>query len=41
MNEPVTNIDPRYGGMALVFEVKPTKILAFAKGTFSHTRYQF
>ena len=29
------------GGMALVFEVKPTKILAFAKGTFSHTRYQF
>ncbi len=29
------------GGMALVFEVKPTKILAFAKGTFSHTRHQF
>jgi general stress protein 26 len=28
-------------GMALVFEVKPTKILAFAKGTFSHIRYQF
>lgn len=29
------------GGMALVFEVKPAKILAFAKGTFSHTRHQF
>lgn len=29
------------GGMALVYSVTPTKILAFAKGTFSHTRYQF
>jgi general stress protein 26 len=29
------------GGMALVFSVRPTKILAFAKGNFSHTRYQF
>ena len=29
------------GEMALVFEVKPTKILAFAKGHFSHTRHQF
>ena len=29
------------GGMALVFEVKPTKILAFAKGTFGVTRHQF
>ena len=29
------------GEMALVFEVKPTKILAFAKGTFAHTRHQF
>ncbi|WP_126631908.1 pyridoxamine 5'-phosphate oxidase family protein [Dictyobacter alpinus] len=29
------------GGMALVFSVKPTKILAFGKGKFSHTRYQF
>ena len=28
-------------GMALVFSVTPTKILAFAKGHFSHTRYQF
>ena len=27
------------GGLALVFEVKPTKILAFSKGLFSHTRY--
>ncbi|WP_126557753.1 pyridoxamine 5'-phosphate oxidase family protein [Dictyobacter kobayashii] len=29
------------GGMALVFSVAPIKILAFAKGNFSHTRYQF
>ncbi len=29
------------GGMALVFSVTPTRILAFAKGTFSHTRHQF
>ena len=28
-------------GTALVFSVKPTKILAFAKGNFSHTRHQF
>ena len=28
-------------GMALVFSVTPTKILAFAKGRFSHTRHQF
>lgn len=27
------------GGLALVFTVEPTKVLAFAKGTFSHTRY--
>ncbi len=26
---------------ALVFSVTPTKILAFAKGNFSHTRHQF
>ncbi len=25
--------------LALVFAVQPTKILAFAKGNFSHTRY--
>jgi hypothetical protein len=29
------------GGAALVFSVKPTKILAFAKGKFSHTRHRF
>jgi nitroimidazol reductase NimA-like FMN-containing flavoprotein (pyridoxamine 5'-phosphate oxidase superfamily) len=29
------------GGMALVFTVRPTKILAFAKGGFSHTRHRF
>jgi general stress protein 26 len=28
-------------GQALVFSVTPTKILAFAKGEFSHTRYLF
>ena len=28
-------------GVAIVFTVTPTKILAFAKGTFSHTRHQF
>lgn len=29
------------GGLALVFMVRPTKVLAFGKGTFSHTRYRF
>ena len=29
------------GGAALVFSVTPTKILAFCKGTFSHTRHRF
>jgi len=29
------------GGAALVFSVTPAKILAFAKGTFSHTRHRF
>ncbi|GLV54611.1 hypothetical protein KDH_14580 [Dictyobacter sp. S3.2.2.5] len=29
------------GGRSLVFAVKPTKILAFGKGSFSHTRHQF
>ena len=28
-------------GEALVFSVHPTKILAFGKGSFSHTRHQF
>jgi general stress protein 26 len=29
------------GGEALVFEVKPSKVLAFAKGEFAQTRYRF
>ncbi len=29
------------GGAAPVFSVKPVKVLAFGKGTFSHTRYRF
>jgi general stress protein 26 len=29
------------GGTALVFAVAPKKVLAFAKGTFSQTRYRF
>lgn len=29
------------GGEALVFAVTPAKILAFAKGRFSHTRHRF
>jgi Pyridoxamine 5'-phosphate oxidase len=29
------------GGEALVFRVEPTKVLAFGKGTFSHTRHRF
>jgi hypothetical protein len=29
------------GGSALVFEVRPAKILAFAKGRFAQTRYRF
>jgi nitroimidazol reductase NimA-like FMN-containing flavoprotein (pyridoxamine 5'-phosphate oxidase superfamily) len=29
------------GGGVLVFRVTPAKILAFAKGTFSHTRHRF
>jgi nitroimidazol reductase NimA-like FMN-containing flavoprotein (pyridoxamine 5'-phosphate oxidase superfamily) len=29
------------GGTALVFSVAPSKILAFAKGTFSQTRHRF
>ncbi len=28
-------------GTALVYRVRPAKILAFAKGTFSHTRHRF
>jgi len=29
------------GGEALVFSVRPAKVLAFGKGTFSHTRHRF
>ena len=29
------------GGAALVFRVTPSKVLAFAKGDFSHTRHVF
>ena len=29
------------GGSALVFEVAPVKVLAFAKGKFAQTRYRF
>ena len=29
------------GGAAIVFEVAPTKVLAFAKGRFAQTRYRF
>lgn len=28
-------------GLALVYAVAPTKVLAFGKGTFSHTRHRF
>jgi nitroimidazol reductase NimA-like FMN-containing flavoprotein (pyridoxamine 5'-phosphate oxidase superfamily) len=28
-------------GAALVFRVAPTKVLAFGKGTFTHTRHEF
>jgi nitroimidazol reductase NimA-like FMN-containing flavoprotein (pyridoxamine 5'-phosphate oxidase superfamily) len=28
-------------GEAICFKVAPTKVLAFGKGTFSHTRYRF
>jgi PPOX class probable F420-dependent enzyme len=31
----------REGGRALVFAVRPTKVLAFAKGDFAQTRYRF
>ncbi len=31
----------RDGGSAIVFEVAPVKVLAFAKGRFAQTRYRF
>jgi general stress protein 26 len=33
--------DDEGGGVALVFAVKPAKVLAFGKGGFSHTRHRF
>ena len=33
--------DHEDGGSAVVFEVAPTKVLAFAKGQFAQTRYRF
>jgi hypothetical protein len=32
---------PHITPLALVFAVRPAKVLAFAKGGFSHTRHQF
>jgi general stress protein 26 len=32
--------DAEVNGPVLVFAVKPTKVLAFSKGVFSHTRYR-
>jgi general stress protein 26 len=29
------------GGSALVYAVRPTKVLAFGKGSFTHTRHRF
>jgi len=29
------------GHAALVFAVRPTKVIAFAKGNFAQTRYRF
>ena len=29
------------GGLVMVFAVEPVKVLAFGKGTFSHTRHRF
>ena len=35
-----THPDANVDGPVLVFAVKPTKVLAFGKGVFSHTRYR-
>jgi hypothetical protein len=29
------------GGLALVYQVQPSRVLAFAKGNFSQTSYRF
>ena len=36
-----TGFEHSTGGTALVFAVRPVKVLAFRKGTFSHTRHRF
>lgn len=33
--------DHQAGGRALVYRVQPDKVLAFGKGTYSHTRHRF
>jgi PPOX class probable F420-dependent enzyme len=32
---------PEAGGAVLVFAVRPTKVISFGKGTFTHTRHRF
>jgi general stress protein 26 len=39
--EPGDGVFVHEAGDALVFSVAPTKVLAFGKGPFSHTRHQF
>jgi nitroimidazol reductase NimA-like FMN-containing flavoprotein (pyridoxamine 5'-phosphate oxidase superfamily) len=39
--EPVAGGFRHSEGMALVFAVRPVKVLAFGKGGFSHTRHRF
>ena len=39
--EPSDGVFRHEAGEALVYGVRPTKVLAFGKGTFSHTRYRF
>ena len=51
MNQPDITLDQRFSGLgatpaggkgeALVFEVRPAKVLAFAKGRFGQTRHSF
>jgi general stress protein 26 len=39
--EPGDGVFRHEAGEALVFRVPPSKVLAFGKGTFSHTRHRF
>jgi hypothetical protein len=46
MTQPVTELDARFSDAAAVAAdwdqtPKPTKVLAFAKGTFGQTRHRF